>query len=274
MTPALWPNGGASAPAMPNTASSGFRASSEFDPARRHPVTGQVRPHNGLDTIGYSTICSPVDGVVIQAAYDGGWGNHIKIRADNGDEFWMAHCQRFLVGRGTRVRAGTPVAIMGTTGLSTGVHCHWEVRPRGGAPVNPRTYMAVNGRPAGGNATTPQLEEDMPLNQADLDAIRVNVSRVLQYEARPKGFGATYTLGPTLWEHLDRLMSADAHQNAMLAALTKAVTEMSGGQISAEGMERIATAAREGAEEAIESRYRAQIEGLRAQIEELERHEG
>lgn len=146
----LWPNATSTIP----------RVSSEFNPNRLHPITKVIRPHTGIDLVGFSTICSPVDGDVIYAAYNGGWGNHVKIRASNGDEFWHAHCARFLVARGTRVRAGQPVAVMGTTGLSTGIHLHWEVHPRGGAAVNPRTYMQSQGRPASGG-TTPIEEEDV-----------------------------------------------------------------------------------------------------------------
>jgi hypothetical protein len=159
----LWPNGLATIP----------RISSEYG-MRFHPIDKVWRLHGGIDEVGYAIVHSPVDGEVIYTAYNGGFGNLVKVREwATGDEHWLAHNARFLVGRGAHVSAGQQVAVMGTTGASTGVHCHHEVHPARGGTINPRDYYA--GRPAGGGSKpfepkpepepTPEIEDDdMPKN--------------------------------------------------------------------------------------------------------------
>lgn len=146
-----WPNGSLTRP----------RVSSDFDAARKNPVTGIVQPHNGIDLIGWADNCSPVDGTVVFAGYNGGAGNEVRIRADGptafhvGDHYRLLHHARLYVRTGERVKARQPVGRMGTTGQSTGVHCHFETHEwRLWNPVNPSDYMArANaGTPAGGDA--------------------------------------------------------------------------------------------------------------------------
>jgi hypothetical protein len=146
----VWPNGSATIP----------RVSDEFGP--RVPFwtpNGMTSSfHNGIDLIGFPVNKSPVNGRVIFAAYNGGAGNMLRIRADNGDVFVIMHNARFLVSLGQRVSEGQDVGIMGTTGNSTGIHCHFETRPGGGAAVDPRGYMAQS-RPAGGGSTPIKINE-------------------------------------------------------------------------------------------------------------------
>lgn len=144
----LWPNGSSSIP----------RVTSEFGPRDSIDTPGGATSsyHRGIDLVGFSTVCSPVDGVVSFAAYNGGFGNLVIVREHGtGDEFYLAHNARFLIGYGANVSAGDPVAIQGTTGASTGVHTHEEVHPGGGAAVNPRTYYAARqgGSTAGGGSS-------------------------------------------------------------------------------------------------------------------------
>lgn len=153
----VWPNGTKTIP----------RVTSEWGP--RAPVQTPAGPsssfHRGIDLVGWANNKSPCAGVVIFAAYNGGAGNMITIRADNGDTFVIMHNARFLVSKGQRVAEGQDVGVMGTTGASTGVHCHFECHPGGGTDVNPRIYMAaaIGNNPAGGGATPlpNQGEEDM-----------------------------------------------------------------------------------------------------------------
>lgn len=147
----LWPNGGTTPPNYYRDVSSGFRWTSAFG-VRTHPVTGALQSfHYGLDMIGWSTIVSPVNGVVTFAGYNGGAGNEVRIRADNGDVFRLLHNRELWVRTNQRVSQGQGVAVMGTTGQSTGVHCHEETRPGGGVAINPMTYYAnANARPSGG----------------------------------------------------------------------------------------------------------------------------
>lgn len=127
----VWPNGSESIPTV----------TSEFNPARKNPVTGIVQPHNGIDLIGWDVVVAPFAGTIIYAGYNGGAGNEVRIRADNGDVYRLLH-NRAFIRTGGRVEEGTPVAYMGTTGQSTGKHCHFETKPGGGYAVNPRTYMS------------------------------------------------------------------------------------------------------------------------------------
>lgn len=139
----VWPNGAVASvePPYPGQASSGFRATSEYG-WRTHPVTGQPDTfHSGIDLVGWSTNVSPVNGRITRASWFGGYGNCIDVTAANGDVFRIGHNARLLVGYGDYVSAGQAVAIMGTTGNSTGVHTHFETRPGGGSTINPRDYM-------------------------------------------------------------------------------------------------------------------------------------
>lgn len=159
----LWPNGGLTPPVFYRNASSGFRWTSAFG-MRAHPVTGAPETfHYGLDMIGWSIIIAPVTGVVTFAGYNGGAGNEVRIREDGtGDVFRLLHNRELWVKTGQRVGQGQQVAVMGTTGSSTGVHCHEETRPGGGAAIDPLVYYARRngGSPAGGESDDVNSEQD------------------------------------------------------------------------------------------------------------------
>lgn len=145
----LWPNGGTTTPPKPGVTGSGFRATSEFG-NRTHPVTGKPSTfHYGLDLIGWSSIKAPVAGTVTIASYQGSYGNLVEIKDASGNRYRMAHNKSISVKKGQKVTKGQSVAVMGTTGNSTGVHCHFEVLPAGKNQVNPRDWMAKqNAKPA------------------------------------------------------------------------------------------------------------------------------
>ncbi len=109
---------------------------------RRHPLTGRSTMHNGLDWAGprNTPILASADGVVKQAGRQGGYGNLVIIQHDFGIETYYAHLNRIDVRPGQRVSRGQRIGGMGTTGASTGVHLHYEVRVNG-RPVNPITYI-------------------------------------------------------------------------------------------------------------------------------------
>lgn len=134
MSAVVWPDGSNTIPYV--TAEYGW-----YDPFGTGP-----RMHNGIDLIGWSTIIAPASGVVSFAGYNGGAGNEVRIRADNGDVYRLLHNRELWVVTGQRVAQGQGVAVMGTTGSSTGVHCHYETHPGGGAAINPRDYMAAINR--------------------------------------------------------------------------------------------------------------------------------
>lgn len=109
---------------------------------RRDPKTGRTRMHSGVDFAGSSgtPIKSTADGVVKQAGWQGGYGNAVVIEHAFGVETLYAHLSRINVSVGQRVSRGDVIGGMGTTGRSTGVHLHYEVRV-GGNAVNPMTYI-------------------------------------------------------------------------------------------------------------------------------------
>jgi len=109
---------------------------------RRHPLTGRSTMHNGLDWAGPrgTAIVASADGVVKQAGRQGGYGNLVIIQHEFGIETYYAHLNSIDVRVGQRVSRGQKIGGMGTTGASTGVHLHYEVRVNGRA-VNPITYI-------------------------------------------------------------------------------------------------------------------------------------
>lgn len=105
---------------------------------RRHPILGGVRFHYGVDIAApYGTpIRAAADGVVVFAGWRRAYGNTVIVDHGNGLATLYAHCSELLVLKGTVVRQGQPIARVGSTGLATGPHLHFEVR-RYGEPVNP-----------------------------------------------------------------------------------------------------------------------------------------
>ena len=117
----------------------GVRITSNFGP-RRHPVLGFRRSHQGVDFgAGHGTpILAAGDGVVVEARRWGGYGNWVRVRHANGWETGYAHTSRYAKGirAGVRVKQGQVIAYVGSTGMSTGPHLHYEVW-RNGQRVNP-----------------------------------------------------------------------------------------------------------------------------------------
>lgn len=109
---------------------------------RRDPRGGGRRMHTGVDWAGPSgtPIYATAAGTVTQAGRDGAYGNLVVIRHDFGIETYYAHLSSIGVRVGQRVSRGDRIGGMGTTGRSTGVHLHYEIRV-GGRPINPLTYI-------------------------------------------------------------------------------------------------------------------------------------
>lgn len=152
----IWPNGGLEFPVNYREQNFGFRWTSTFG-MRTHPVTGAPETfHYGLDLIGWSIIKSPYTGVVTFAGYNGGAGNEMRIREDGtGDYVRLMHNSALWLKTGQRVTQGQDVAVMGTTGSSTGIHCHEEIHPGGGAAVDPMGYYRARNASAAGGGSKP-----------------------------------------------------------------------------------------------------------------------
>ena len=109
---------------------------------RTHPIFGSARFHSGLD-IGADygvPICAAASGVVIESGWIGGYGNTIMIDHGGGIVTLYGHNESLAVGVGQTVNQGDVIAYCGSTGNSTGPHCHFEVR-LGGEPVSPWDYL-------------------------------------------------------------------------------------------------------------------------------------
>jgi murein DD-endopeptidase MepM/ murein hydrolase activator NlpD len=113
------------------------RITSNFG-ARRHPILGYTRMHSGVDfgAPHGSPIYAVGDATVRLAGWSGGHGNMVKLDHGGGYGTGYAHMSRIAVASGTHVRAGQVIGYVGSTGLSTGPHLHYELY-RNGAPVNP-----------------------------------------------------------------------------------------------------------------------------------------
>jgi murein DD-endopeptidase MepM/ murein hydrolase activator NlpD len=117
----------------------GARITSTFG-ARRHPILGFNRAHKGVDFgAGQGTpILAAGDGVVLEARRWSGYGNWLRIRHAGKWDTGYAHISRYAPGirAGSHVRQGQVVAYVGSTGMSTGPHLHYEVWLNG-QRVNP-----------------------------------------------------------------------------------------------------------------------------------------
>ncbi|NBI07828.1 peptidase M23 [Senegalia massiliensis] len=120
-----------------------YKISSPFG-YRTHPIYGTKKLHTGID-IGYggqygTTVVAANSGRVIYAGWKSGYGNTVMI--DHGGRIvtLYAHNQSLLVSVGQQVKKGQPIAKGGSTGNSTGPHCHFEVR-KNGQYVNPLSYL-------------------------------------------------------------------------------------------------------------------------------------
>ncbi|NJL42709.1 MAG: M23 family metallopeptidase [Pseudanabaena sp. SU_2_4] len=103
------------------------------------------RVHQGID-IAASTgtpILAAASGTVAYAGWnDGGYGNMVDIRHDDGTITRYAHLSAIYVKSGQPVNQAQVIAAMGSTGFSTGPHLHFEIRPLGGRAVDPMSFLA------------------------------------------------------------------------------------------------------------------------------------
>jgi len=111
---------------------------------RLHPILGVYKTHSGIDIgAGYGTaVLAAADGMVTTAAYDaGGYGNYIIIDHGNGNKTLYAHMSRMSAVAGQTVKQGQTIGFVGSTGMSTGPHLHFEVYV-GGTRVDPLLYFS------------------------------------------------------------------------------------------------------------------------------------
>ncbi|WP_067983642.1 peptidoglycan DD-metalloendopeptidase family protein [Neptuniibacter pectenicola] len=117
-----------------------YRLSSNFNPKRRHPITGLIRPHNGTDfamRVG-SPVVSIGDGIVSRVVRHKYAGLYIEIQHGQSYKTRYLHLSKSYVVKGQRVKRGERIAKSGNTGRSTGAHLHFELHVNG-RPVNAMT---------------------------------------------------------------------------------------------------------------------------------------
>lgn len=111
---------------------------------RIHPISGTKKLHAGIDigAPGGSNIVAADAGTVVLSSfgYNGGYGNYVIISHGNGITTRYAHCSNLFVSTGESVSKGQVIAAVGSTGASTGNHCHFEVRINGESK-NPLNYL-------------------------------------------------------------------------------------------------------------------------------------
>lgn len=117
------------------------RVSSGFG-LRKHPVLGYNKMHKGIDFAAPrgTKIFAAADGVIDKKYYSSSYGNYVRIRHTSGIKTAYAHMKGFAKGlsNGGRVKQGSVIGYVGTTGRSTGPHLHYEVL-KNGRQVNPRS---------------------------------------------------------------------------------------------------------------------------------------
>ncbi|HEX5726217.1 MAG TPA: peptidoglycan DD-metalloendopeptidase family protein [Longimicrobiaceae bacterium] len=126
------------------------RISSAYSTGRFHPILRRVRAHHGIDYAASSgtPIRAVGDGLVRKAGWGGGYGNVVEIWHKRGYASRYAHLRGFAPGvrQGMRVRQGQVIGYVGSTGLSTGPHLHYEFHANG-RPVNPSSVRFLSGDP-------------------------------------------------------------------------------------------------------------------------------
>ena len=122
-------------PIRANSVSSGFGT-------RWHPLLGGYRFHAGIDLVAPvgTQIVATSPGIVTEAGWCGGYGYCVTIDHGRGCHTLYGHLSRLDVIAGERVSMGQGLGLVGSTGLSTGPHLHYEVRVNGRS-VNPRAYL-------------------------------------------------------------------------------------------------------------------------------------
>ena len=126
----------------------GARLSSSFG-KRKHPILGFTKMHTGTDFAAPTgtPIMASGDGVVIRAGWCGGGGNCVKIKHNSTYSTVYAHMSKFGRGikKGKRVKQGQTIGYVGSTGMSTGPHLHYEVIENG-KKINSQTLKLPSGK--------------------------------------------------------------------------------------------------------------------------------
>jgi len=163
---------------------------------RRHPILGFTKMHTGVDwATAYGTpIFAAGNGTIEKAEWEGGYGKYIRIKHPNGYETAYGHMSAFAKGMepGKRVRQGQVIGFVGSTGLSTGAHVHYEILVNSRF-VDPMRVKLPRGRSLDGTVLTSfEAERDR------LDSLMANRvgAKVAQNQGANASLPASATIPP------------------------------------------------------------------------------
>ena len=116
---------------------------------RIHPFTGKSTFHAGVDIPSWegNRVRATADGIVHYSGWANGYGNVVIIDHPSGYRTIYGHNQRNIVSRGERIKKGQVVAVVGSTGLSTAAHVHYEIQHKS-RPINPEPFLNLDIRMA------------------------------------------------------------------------------------------------------------------------------
>ena len=147
----------------------GARLSSSFG-KRKHPILGFTKMHTGTDFAAPkgTPIMASGDGIVIKSSWCGGGGNCVKIKHNSTYQTVYAHMSKFGRGikKGVRVKQGQIIGYVGSTGLSTGPHLHYEVIENG-KKINSQKLKLPSGKVLKGN-----LRKKFEVNKIKIDVLK------------------------------------------------------------------------------------------------------
>ena len=172
---------------------------------RRHPISGRIKKHRGLDVAYSGLIYAPADGEVVHkgAALNKRTGGGYTLIVKHAPDLYTVYYhlrEPSKLAVGAKVRTGQVLAHTGTTGASTGVHLHWETRKsrRFGSDFDPNTVTDMSRSAADGaiptQSATPKLVEDGILGRNTWGAIQTMLQAEGHYKGRINGVPGQTTI--------------------------------------------------------------------------------
>jgi murein DD-endopeptidase MepM/ murein hydrolase activator NlpD len=165
-------NGKSMRKTLMKTPINGARLSSSFG-KRKHPILGFTKMHTGTDFAAPTgtPILASGDGLVVRAQWCGGGGNCVKIKHNRVYQTVYAHMSKFGKGikKGARVKQGQIIGYVGSTGLSTGPHLHYEVIENG-RKINSQKLKLPSGKVLKGDN-----RKVFEVNKIKIDVLKSNL---------------------------------------------------------------------------------------------------
>ncbi|GAA4770357.1 M23 family metallopeptidase [Stakelama sediminis] len=142
---------------------------------RMHPLLHVMRMHDGIDIAAPrgTPIHAATDGTIVFAGRASGYGNFVRLKYRDGYSTGYGHMRKIAVHAGERVKRGDVIGYVGSTGLSTGPHLHFELR-KNGRPINPRSVS---------------LSSTERLTGSDLRAFRAKLAQLMAVPVGASGKG-------------------------------------------------------------------------------------